>query len=199
MSYELESINMLPSQKDIKKIAQSLAVLDMIIMPEWEYRYFSFDAYWDTNEMMSSMRNGEGDEYFILFNTHGTIGKVFTKDKLLSTKEREKVIQLIPKKFSNFIAEEAFSMENISFCFWSQTEYLWTSALINTDLPYLKFLSGDPIFYQVWAEEYYERNLNIDAIQSIFNHEPISDSIIEKLNNDIKLEDIITELKEIDY
>ncbi len=48
--------------------SRSLAMLDAIMSPEWEYRYFSFNANWDASlgERMASMRNGSGDEYFAI-------------------------------------------------------------------------------------------------------------------------------------
>ncbi len=48
--------------------------------PEWEYRYYSINSKWDEGEMMASMRNGSGDEYFILFDSHGAIMKGFDHD-----------------------------------------------------------------------------------------------------------------------
>ena len=44
---------------------QGLAVRGAIAEPEWEYRYFSFDAKWAKGERMASMRNGEGDDRFL--------------------------------------------------------------------------------------------------------------------------------------
>ncbi|MGY5610077.1 hypothetical protein ACXHJ2_18310 [Paenibacillus sp. ALE3] len=46
-------------------------------MPEWEYRYYSYNAHWDENEQMASMRDGEGDHYFALFQPTGLIIKGF--------------------------------------------------------------------------------------------------------------------------
>lgn len=63
----------LPDIEDLRKLTQSLAMLDAIMSPEWEYRYYSFNSKWGEGEMMASMRNGSGDEYFILFDSHGAI------------------------------------------------------------------------------------------------------------------------------
>jgi hypothetical protein len=52
--------------------------------PDWEYRYFSFDSKWDLNEMMASMRNGQGDDFFILFNNNGAIIKGFDHEAPMS-------------------------------------------------------------------------------------------------------------------
>jgi hypothetical protein len=68
----------------LKKLCQSLATLDAIMSPEWEYRYYSFNSKWAEGEMMASMRNGSGDEYFILFNSEGAIMKGFAHESSMS-------------------------------------------------------------------------------------------------------------------
>ena len=67
----------LPDIDRLKALCQSLAMLDAIMSPDWEYRYYSFDSKWGLNEMMASMRNGQGDDFFILFNNNGAIIKGF--------------------------------------------------------------------------------------------------------------------------
>ncbi len=59
-------INELPSVERVKYVAQGLALLDAIIMPEWECRCFSFNCNWDGagQEMMGSMRDGSGLSIF---------------------------------------------------------------------------------------------------------------------------------------
>ena len=83
----IPTIKELSSVNKIKKYLQSLAMLDAIIMPEWEYRYFSFNIHWDIDKMMASMRNGSGDEYFIVFKNNDVIGKVlYHKHKMNNDK-----------------------------------------------------------------------------------------------------------------
>ncbi|HEX6285588.1 MAG TPA: hypothetical protein VFZ71_11970, partial [Pyrinomonadaceae bacterium] len=69
------SLHQLPNVDELKRISQSLAMLDAILMPDWEYRFYSFDANWSDDEMLASMRNGSGDSFFILFNSAGAIIK----------------------------------------------------------------------------------------------------------------------------
>ena len=54
-------------------------MLDAII-PEWEYRYYSFNAHWGPGEVLASMRNGSGDEYYLLFSSAGAILKRFAHE-----------------------------------------------------------------------------------------------------------------------
>lgn len=50
---------------------RSLAMLDAILSPEWEYRYYSFNSKWAEGELMGSMRSGCGDYWFALFCSAG--------------------------------------------------------------------------------------------------------------------------------
>jgi hypothetical protein len=60
-------------------LSKALAMLDAILSPEWEYRYYSCNGKWAPGETMASMRNGSGDGYFILFNGHGAAIKGFDR------------------------------------------------------------------------------------------------------------------------
>lgn len=200
MTQILDNINKLPSISEIKRVSQSLALLDAIIMPEWEFRYFSFDYHWDGEEMMASMKNGSGNEYFLFFNKHGVIGKVFIGNMQLSENEKNELFVKIPSTYEIFKQEEAFSLENISFCFWrSNSDEDWVSEPIAKNLPYLNFLTGDSKIYKKWAEEYYEKEFNINVIQDIFSHKPLTNEMVVKLNTEIKIEDLEEDLEEIGY
>ncbi len=200
MTQILDNINKLPSISEVKRVSQSLALLDAIIMPEWELRYFSFDCHWDGEEMMASMKNGSGNEYFLLFNKHGIIGKVFVKNIQLSEYEKNELFTKIPSLYESFKQEEAFSLDNISFCFWrSNSENSWVSEPMTENLFYLNFLTDDPNIYKEWSEEYYEKEFNISVIQDIFLHKPLTNEMIVKLNAEIKIEDLSEDLEEIGY
>ncbi len=72
----------LPSPSILERLSQSLATADAILSPEWEGRYYSFDNNWDTAKTlrMGSMRNGCGDDYFILFSSAGVALKGFAHE-----------------------------------------------------------------------------------------------------------------------
>ena len=139
MQHTLTNINLLATTTQVRKISQSLAMLDAILMPEWEERYFSFNAHWDDerDEMMASMRTGEGDEYYILFCPRNALGKVYTSDALhLSKSQIAKLEDEVPYMLTSFMDEEAFDVENSSFFFWrSRTDKEWVCTKEN-DLNY---------------------------------------------------------------
>jgi hypothetical protein len=122
---------------------QSLALLDAILSPDWEYRYFSFDSRWGPSERMGSMRNGQGDHWFALFSSAGCWLKGF--DRLL-----------------------------------------W-------------WLDGRPETYREWAGEYYEREVPLAAVRSIYAHQPLNQRLVSELNEELRLSDLMSDVEEIGY
>jgi hypothetical protein len=198
MSHEIDSIIELPSIEDIKRLSQSLAMLDLILIQEWEYRYFSFNSTWDSGEMMASMRNGEGDEYFILFSKDGVAGKIFLKN-IESAKSKD-LLHMIPDEFSSFKTEPAFKLDYISCCFWKKhSDNQWRVSPALEKIPLLKFIVGKEKYYQEWAEEYLGVDLEGKVVTSIFEHVPLSNNLVHRLNEDVSLGDIMEDVKEIGY
>jgi hypothetical protein len=93
MPISTRDLSRLPSIDRLEKITQSIAMLDAIVSPNWEYRYFSFNGEWDVSrkERMASMRDGSGDEYFMLFSPKGAILKGFDHESPMSPWQREPV------------------------------------------------------------------------------------------------------------
>jgi hypothetical protein len=54
-------LSLLPDVESLRRLWQSMAMLDAILSPDWEYRYYSFNAAWGAGEEMGSMRDGCGD------------------------------------------------------------------------------------------------------------------------------------------
>ena len=46
----------LPPAVDLQRLAQSLAVLDAINSPDWEYRYYSYNAAWSPTAISDTLR-----------------------------------------------------------------------------------------------------------------------------------------------
>jgi len=204
----------LPGIVQLKRLCQSLAALDAVMSPEWEYRYFSFNSRWADEEMMASMRDGSGDEYFILFNSQGAIMKGFAHESPMSpwSNQPERVwpgvLDSVPAEFAEFLTEAAFSMEETTFCIWRRNDDdSWQTGEIqypeepdpdgSDDL--LFALDGDPESYKEFAENYYERSIDLSAVQSIYQHQPMTIEIAKTLNPEVELESLRSDLEEIEY
>src|SRR5689334_10660936 len=71
MSLSTATPEQLPGIENLRRLTQSIAMLDAIICPEWEYRFYSYNSKWGVGEQMASMRNGCGDHWFLLFDLNG--------------------------------------------------------------------------------------------------------------------------------
>ncbi len=182
--HAINSIDEMPTLDRAIHVSQSLALLDAILMPEWEYRYFSFNASWDRSagERMASMRDGEGDEFFLLFSPNGAVGKVLLSAEILGNVGA--ALALIPGCFGGFKSEPAFSIHQMTFCIWRQTgDKSWFAVPTRDDAyPWLRFLVYDPAYYRAWAEDYYEREINAHAVQRVYEDHEVTDAVIAMLN-----------------
>lgn len=214
MNPSTRNLSALSDIDTLKKQLQSLAVLDLIISPEWDGRYYSFNSNWSKNEHMGSMRNGCGDEFFALFNSAGCFLKGFDHESAMSSWGTEgqqpwpRILDSVPSEFIGAKNEPAFSMDNISFCFWRlYSEQAWSIGYISFPAEedpdgseyLLQCLDRNPETYREFAEEYFEIDVSLSVIESIYNHLPITEEVISELNSEISLSDVSEELEEIGY
>jgi hypothetical protein len=203
----------LPDIDTLRRLSQSLAMLDALMSPDWEYKYYSFNSKWNEGEEMASMRNGSGDDYFILFNSHGAIIKGFAHESAMTPFTNQPsevwrgVLDSVPDEFQDFLSEPAFSMEATTFCTWRRySDSSWQVG----DITYpndendpdgseylLQILFGDPSIYQKFAAEYYEKEIPLSAIQHIYEHRFLTDDIISDLNSEVSKLDLQNEIEEI--
>lgn len=208
------SLRELPNVEELKRISQSLAMLDAILMPDWEYRFYSFDANWSDDEMLASMRNGSGDSYFILFGSAGAIIKGYAHESAMARHSVDTgevwpgVLDQVPPEFETVLEDPAFVPEETTFCIWRRRgELVWQTGKIefpDSDSPdgseeLLFILDGKPETYATWASEYYERQIPVDAVAEIYAHKPLTQQLVSRLNPDCVLADLESDLDEIGY
>lgn len=58
---------------------------------------------------------------------------------------------------------------------------------------------GNPKTYQRWAQEYYGRSVNLDAVKHIYDHQPLNPKIVKILNRELALSDLTDDTEEIGY
>jgi hypothetical protein len=204
----------LPDVESLKRLSQSLAMLDAIMSSDWESRYYSFNSKWNEGKMMASMRDGSGDEYFILFNSNGAIIKGFAHESSMSPfddnhpKVWRGVLDSVPIEFQDFLSEPAFEIEATTFCIWRRyPDSSWQVG--NIDYPegndpdgsedLLSMLDGKPKTYQNFAVEYFEEDIPLTAVQHIYAHKPLTDDIISKLNAEVSKDELQDDIEEIGY
>ena len=114
-------LSSLPDVDTLRRLMQSLAMLDAILSREWQYRYFSFNRRWSPSEQMGSMRNGQGDHYFALFNADGCWLKGFDHEAPMSPwatdppKIAAGVVDGVPAELQACLTEPAFVIDETTW------------------------------------------------------------------------------------
>lgn len=175
-------------------------MLDAILMTDWQSRYFSFNSKWGPDEMMGSMRDGEGSEFFFLFNPVGAAGKIYSKEAALGPNVTSALAH-VPADFSSFLGEPAFSI-NVATCYlWRRHgESAWSVTPAGIEkLPFLAFIGDQGEHYRAWANDYYETELNIDAVKAVFRQDPLTPTLMKSINADADTAAAVTDAEEIGY
>ncbi|WP_405252579.1 hypothetical protein [Dokdonia sp. Asnod3-C12] len=150
-----KNIHLLPDPSALKEICKSLAALEAIICPEWEYRYYSYQKDWSATEEFCEMRNGQGDHMLIVFSEHETcingfdheselngwkeievketkslFSKLFGSKKEIKTPLTQEIalgiLDNLPPAFNEFIYGEPVKSIGTTFCVWqTKTDDSW--------------------------------------------------------------------------
>lgn len=165
--------------------------------------------------MMASMTDGCGDNFFVLFNTHGAIAKGFDHESFMSPWGRSDqslwpgMFKDVPSEFAQFMTEPAFDIPNTTFCIWRKHgDDAWRTGV--TEFPdnedggdgseeLLSIFVGGPEAYAEFARTYYEKELPIDSVDRVYRHEKLTDELIRRLNPTSSVSDLEKELPEIGY
>lgn len=209
----------LPTIGDLRDLCRSLAMLDAILSPDWESRYYSFDVAWAEGEEMASMRNGSGDEYSIVFLAAGVYVRGFCHESPMSPYGHDwepwpGVIDEVPDVFKPFVEEPAFTDEDgvpaVTACLWREAEDdQWHHGTID-------FPSGDadpdgttglfqllvdrsPKAFQRFAEDYYEVSVDLKAVSDVYALRPLDPELVSSLNAEVTLADLAQDISEIGY
>lgn len=196
----------------------SLAVLDAIISPEWEYRYFLYDAHWGPSEQLASMRNGSGDEYTIVFSDAGAYIRGFDHESPLSPWAQSPpgivpgLVDDVPLSVRANVDEPAFTVDGILpiiVCLWRQrSDSSWHCGTPTMrDLAeedggagwLFKELDGRTETYTAFAEEYYDVVPSAVNVQRIFDHHPLTLDVLRQLNAAADASVVFNEVQPMGY
>ncbi|WP_331770889.1 hypothetical protein OG948_45425 (plasmid) [Embleya sp. NBC_00888] len=209
----------LPTIADLRDLCRSLAMLDAILSPAWEDRYYSFNARWAEGEEMASMRNGSGDEYSIVFSPAGAYVRGFDHEAPMSPYGNDGepwpgVIDDVPDSFRPFVEEPAFTDEDnvpvVTACLWRGTaDDRWQHGTIDfpagrTDADgatalFELLVDRSPEAFRRFAEDYYEVPVDLEAVYDVYALRPLSHKVVSSLNSEVTLADLAEDIAEIGY
>ena len=208
-------LSLLPDVDGLRRVLQSIAMLDAVLCPEWELRYYSFNAAWADGEQMGSMRNGSGDEFFAHFGPAGCWLKGFAHESPMSPRGRKwpgpwpGVLDAVPAALADRLQEPAFGLADVTFCIWRQfgdggwqvgpVEFPPSQSNPDGSADMLAILDGQPESYRVWAANYYEREVEWAAVDHVYQHRGLTSEVVARLNTDVSLDDLAADIREIGY
>ena len=190
-----------PDARTLGNRAMALAMLDAIICPESQYRYFSFDAAWDVDARLGTMRNGEGDHWFLHLSDDGAIlkGYVHELPRGDARAMAREVQRRVPADFDSFLHEPAFLMDAASYCYWRRhDDAQWSRVahperelahLSDGSADYLSILLAPADCYYEYATDYFECEPSLASIEHIYAHAPLTAAIVRSLNPHMSLAD----------
>lgn len=189
----------LPLANDLERICKGIALLDAMVCEDWESRYYSFNQDWDTSrhERLASMRNGSGDEWFLVFSPKEAFLKCFWHE--YQKEDEQKIFEGLPDALVHLVAEEAFSPGYVTFGGWSdgQTWVLRGNAKPLKDE--LAILSGDAKSYQTYVSEVLDVELDLEVIEHVLSGKPVNKRFIERSGVERSFEELQDDLNEIGY
>ena len=202
-------LSALPDLGAFRKLTRALAMLDAIISPDWQYRYYSFNSHWADGAMMASMRNGAGDQWFALLCSSGVAlnGLAHEAPIFRPGAPWPGIFEKLPVEFhQNFLGEPAFETNDSTFCIWSVDDR-WSCGPV--ELPsvhdpdgseaLLSILAGQFQHYVEFACDYYEVEIDPVDVAAVYRHDPLTSALVRRLNPRVDLDSLEADMKEIGY
>lgn len=189
----------LPPPDQLERTCRGLAALDAILCDDWEMRYYSFNAAWNkkAKERMASMRNGEGDSWFLVFAPGGAFAKSFWHE--YPREDVKKLYAGLPKALAPQLKEAAFEMEHVTFGGWHDGATWTLRGNAKPVADELKILSGDPKAYVAYAKTYFEMKVAADDVAHVLAGKKLDAKLLERLGSERTLAELKDDLAEIAY
>jgi len=208
------SLHLLPDIDALRRTCQSIAALDAVLQPEWEFRYYTYQQSWGEGEQLASMRDGGGDEWFLLFWPGGSVLKGFVHDAAMAKPVNDGlppwpgVVDSVPAAHATRLRNPAFALDRATFCIWRDgSDDQWRRGPIqfpsgkdpDGSEHLLGVLDGDPVSYSRWAEQYYEIEIPFIEVRRLYMHRPMTEEIAQALNPKTDWGSLIQDLDKIGY
>ncbi|WP_436777173.1 hypothetical protein [Yinghuangia sp. YIM S09857] len=212
-----EVIRQLPAIAVVRDRSRALAMLDAIMSPDWESRYYSFDSRWAPGEELASMRNGSGDDYSIVFSAAGAFARGYDHESPMSRTSRpwRGLVDAVPEDLVTQVTEPAFCDADgtlrATVCFWRESpDSAWHCGDVvppagagpeadGAAWLFALLVDGRPEAYREFAEDYYETEIDLDAVRHVFALRPLTQDLVTRLNSEVSLEDLADDQAEIGY
>lgn len=188
----------LPKPKTLAKAMRCCAVLDVVLCEDDDLRSYDFQPKWCEDVQMAKYDNGGGDYMFIFVQGKDAIIKGFDHESPVSPYANDQqqvwpgIYDGVPAHLDDLISDVAVSREDVTFCVW-HSKGKWQTGKAKFKRKEdggAAYLLGqilqDADDYCEWAEDYYELELDVELVESVFAGATIDEKLILELNPDRK-------------
>lgn len=187
---------------------KSMCILDIIMQPKEKKWMRIINCYTQRNSYKYVIDNGAGDTLTIWFVRAGVLIKGFDHEnslnQLAADKWDEKFFEYtyanIPTQFMNLLTED--ELDETTFCMWyvksdkKWTQNKWTDNDGGKKF-LLKYIQRTAQEWKDWAERYYKKELDISAIQRIYDTHSVDAKHIAILNPSCDINSILEEIQNL--
>lgn len=198
----------LPPIDQLERRCRALAALDLILSPNWEGRFYSFNSQWSADEQIASMRDACGDEWWMVFHRDGWAAlKGLGHETPAWSRHGETLsstlLRMFPREMIGFFTEPAFRWDATSFAYFHPSgAAAWTcvndlagyAAEDAGDTRLLAHVVGTASDYARFAGDYYETEVAEHLVTEVFALRPITAAVVRSLNPSTSLGEISDEL-----
>lgn len=213
----------LPAISTVRAWSIVLAAADAIMCEDPLWRYFAFERSWRGGGELASMSDGSGNDYWIVFRPAGVYIRGFDHESPLSPFARDPLglfpglVDEVPDRLRSVLDDPACQEHGVplvTVSMWrlaSQDRWQCGTArevsaesLVGWADPdgsnaLFAQLDSEPESYARFAEEYYEREVDRDALAQVFAQRPPARDLIDALNPGRYGAALLKELAEIGY
>lgn len=200
---------LLPGIEEFRRIAQSLAALDALMSPEWQFRCYSFDPSWSDEHQFASMRSGSGNGWCARIGRDGIVvrGLMHESEDFVPGAPKPWVFGQLPRELgASFLEEAAFDTANSTFCVWrAAADSRWSRGSVPASAgddgshELLELLWAGAVGYRAWAEDYYVTQLELADVEAFFRHEPVTLERALRMNPKVDFAALQEELSAMAY
>lgn len=196
----------LPSPSAIRDGIRFAAMIDTVLCAEAYLRHYTFQPTWSDGVSLAKYNNGCGDDMFVFTRGPEAVIKGFDHESPVSPYAQQEygiwpnIYDGLPKALSELLDDVEVDRELVTFCTWYVND-AWNigpiefpngeddgAAYLLETIPY----SADD--YSKWANDYYEIELNVDVIRSIYEGREIDFDTVRSLNPDRNPDSVLAEL-----
>ncbi|WP_308404085.1 hypothetical protein [Streptomyces sp. SKN60] len=204
----------LPGIGELRDHCRGLAMLEAVLSPEWADRYYSFA------EDTALMRDGQGDEFRMVFSAAGAYAEGFAHEAPMSPWARTDdpevwpgVLDSVPEAFRPYVSspEAGEPVPAVTACLWREpADPAWRTGTIDfpargddepdgADHLFELLVDRSAEAYAEWAADYYETEVDVAAVRHVLALEPLTQEVVTALNPELELADLAEDIAEIGY